>query len=284
MTLTGKPRLELSITRHVGDEAVCSPSLFEFFREVVRTACGERRNVRPTHPGFMAQVGLNTGARHARVIGFAKSYTKSLDGDTRVAHDSDIIGALGISYSLLCAKVPQSITQHVENKLAEQGMPRLATRDVDPGNGFSLQFDGVTYAFTNQPRSPPESYATQGYVAWTHKDPAYCDWAFSYCVGRTVAPDAVADGGANFVEVGLKILVKQACAIVMAFCPEYMHGTTEAIGAFNLAFTFAFSRRIETFWNNLSEELKNSIRSANGAGEGNPDQNLESIDESGIDG
>jgi hypothetical protein len=84
----------------------------------------------------MTQVGINLGARHARVLGWAKSYTKSLDQKDRFDHDQDAIGAASISWSLFQAAMPQEIISPVYEALSDAGLPRIATRDVDPGFFF----------------------------------------------------------------------------------------------------------------------------------------------------
>lgn len=84
----------------------------------------------------MTQVGINLGPRHARVLGWAKSYTKSLDKDARIDHDQDAVGAASISWSLFQAAMPQEIISPVYKELSMAGLPRIATRDVDPGIFF----------------------------------------------------------------------------------------------------------------------------------------------------
>lgn len=81
----------------------------------------------------MAQVGINTGLRHARVLGWAKSYTRNLDDATKTMHDIDIVGAAGLIWNMLKAALPRSMTKHVEQCLKDQGLPRLATQHVGPG-------------------------------------------------------------------------------------------------------------------------------------------------------
>jgi hypothetical protein len=88
----------------------------------------------------MTQVGINLGPRHARVLGWAKSYTKSLDQEARFIHDQDAIAAASISWSLFQAAMPQEIITPVYDTLLEAGLPRIATRDVDPGFYFYLHF------------------------------------------------------------------------------------------------------------------------------------------------
>ena len=53
----------------------------------------------PNHPGKLVQVGMNMGPHHARVLGWAKSYTKKLDIDTMIEYDLDAVGGLSIMWS-----------------------------------------------------------------------------------------------------------------------------------------------------------------------------------------
>lgn len=89
--------------------------------------------LQPTHPGAMTQLGLNLGPRHARVLGWAKSFTKKLDSSDMALHDLDCIGAVSITWSILQAVMPQEIIIHVNSCLAGYGLPRIATRNVAGG-------------------------------------------------------------------------------------------------------------------------------------------------------
>lgn len=91
------------------------------------------RIIQPTHPGSMAQIGWNTGPRHATVFGLAKSFNKKLDTATMIADDEDAIAALTLMWGLVQAHMPTDITSHVEQALEESGLPRLATRNVAEG-------------------------------------------------------------------------------------------------------------------------------------------------------
>jgi len=73
------------------------------------------------------------GPRHARVLGWAKSYTKKLDDEVKVEHDLDAVGALSIMWNLVQSVMPQEVQTCVDSRLAEVGLPRLATRNVDEG-------------------------------------------------------------------------------------------------------------------------------------------------------
>ena len=73
------------------------------------------------------------GPRHARVLGWAKSFTKTLDTETMIEYDQDAVGGLSIMWSLVQSVMPLEVRDHVDSCLTEVGLPRLATRNVDEG-------------------------------------------------------------------------------------------------------------------------------------------------------
>lgn len=73
-------------------------------------------------------------------------------------------------------------------------------------------------------------------------------------------------GGANFVDAGLKVVVKQAAGTLMIFRPEHHHGTTAAEGMSNRAVSITFSQRILDAFEKAMAGLK--ISPGEGAGEG----------------
>ena len=81
----------------------------------------------------MVQLGLNMGPRHARVLGWAKSFTKKLSQETMVNRDEDAVGAISIAWSLIQSVVPREVLDCVDNSLAESGLPCLATRNLKEG-------------------------------------------------------------------------------------------------------------------------------------------------------
>ena len=94
------------------------------------------RQFQPTHPGSMQQIGYNTGPRHARALGLAKSYSRVLTESQRVAHDQDVIGAASFVWALVKSVAPVETTQPVENEMDKVNIPCLATHDVAPGMGL----------------------------------------------------------------------------------------------------------------------------------------------------
>ena len=70
----------------------------------------------------MVQVGRNLGPRHARVYGWAVSYSKNLDITTKVEHDIDVIGAASLGWALTKANFPSEMISLLEIGLEETGM------------------------------------------------------------------------------------------------------------------------------------------------------------------
>jgi len=101
--------------------------------------------VQPTHPGKMTQLGLNLGPRHARVLGWAKSFTKNLNNSDMALHDLDCIGAVSVTWSILQAVMPQEIIGHVNDCLAGYGLPRIATQNVAEGEQLYIWYRYAPY-------------------------------------------------------------------------------------------------------------------------------------------
>ncbi len=80
------------------------------------------------------------GARHARVLGWAKSFQKNLDEDIMISCDEDAVGAMSIMWSLVQSVMPRDVLDCVDNKLAELKLPRLATRNIKQGEIHKFSF------------------------------------------------------------------------------------------------------------------------------------------------
>jgi hypothetical protein len=76
----------------------------------------------------MVQLGWNTGPRHAKVYGLAKSFSNKLDKDTMIDRDGGAVAALSIFWALVRALMPSEVVLHVEKCLETEGLPHLATR------------------------------------------------------------------------------------------------------------------------------------------------------------
>ncbi|KAF8218363.1 hypothetical protein K438DRAFT_1925472 [Mycena galopus ATCC 62051] len=278
-------------------------AILEWLQHTVDVATEERRNVRPGHPGKMVQVGYNAGPRHAHVFGCAKSYNKNLDETTKINHDHDVIAAVNIVWAASKAWLPTDITDNIETHLCENNLPRIATRNIPAGTGFQLELGGQKYSFPQYERAPPEAYLTKDYSASLHEDTCWIPGpsAMALTVGRTVDPphqgpsaspgissqcqtrsasaisaSASEDyqlwptgGGGNFVDMSLKVIVKQATSTLIAFDPTKAHGTTRLCNAHNQIAAITFSRHIYKAFQKAAAGIV--IDTGEGAGDGNFD-------------
>lgn len=118
----------------------------------------------------------------------------------------------------------------------------------------------------------------------------YAQWGLSWCIDRTVdaqmkaessryftrsqatkKPDDIGlwpeGGGGNFVELTLRVVVRQAQGTMMAFQPKYAHGTTRLCGAHNRVCTITFSSHILQAYQTACAGTK--VDGGSGAGDGN---------------
>ena len=116
-------------------------------------------------------------------------------------------------------------------------------------------------------------------------DKCFAPWAFNLAVAREYNSKATTAGnvptpsygGANFVDVNLRVVVVNAPATLFAFKPTHVHGTTVSGGTTNYELTFAFSQRIADALAELEDQKANFgesnwvVVSKLGAGEGNID-------------
>ncbi|KAF8233988.1 hypothetical protein L208DRAFT_1058591, partial [Tricholoma matsutake] len=242
----GSVKVELVVLHGIAHSSEHSGALYEWASGVVAQACYDRCNVRPNHDGSMVQLGWNAGPRHARVWGLAKSFNWKIDKATMVERDEDAIALMTLCWSLAKASMPSEVMDDLEDSLKKSGMPRIATRNVPEGCGYCLDLEGKTYSFPTFERAPPEGYFSQYYVAWAHTDKCWAGYGLSYCVGQVVETGAAwpVEGGGNFVDITLGVVVQQATGTLMAFQPEYPHGTTCLCGAHNRMCTITFSGHI----------------------------------------
>ncbi|KAF8905147.1 hypothetical protein CPB85DRAFT_1224853, partial [Mucidula mucida] len=117
------------------------------------------------HPGKMAQIGLNMGARHDRSFGYAVSFTrKSLSSEDHKCQDEELIGGLSLFWALLW--------NYMQNG-AEYPYPTMATVHIEPGKlQFFIRFrwnNGTIFQFKTAERCPPEGIVTAGYQLYVPK-------------------------------------------------------------------------------------------------------------------
>ncbi|KAJ7810016.1 hypothetical protein B0H14DRAFT_2607641 [Mycena olivaceomarginata] len=78
-------------------------------------------------------------------------------------------------------------------------------------------------------------------------------------------PDPVS-GGANFVDVTLKVKVEMSVGTLIVFRPKNLHGTTRLCGAHTRAATICFASRIKAAFEKAQQGLLVELHA--GAGEG----------------
>lgn len=91
------------------------------------------QGLQPTHYGEIVQTGYNAGPRHARIFGYAKSFTASkLSNAAREEQDSQIVGAASLTWQFSRVSLPTEIMDEIDSTLAKHNMPRIATEHVSP--------------------------------------------------------------------------------------------------------------------------------------------------------
>ena len=138
------------------------------------------------------------------------------------------------------------------------------------------------------------SYMTfMGLISYTHSDPTYAKYAFSWCVSRHVEthvpspakshgtrsgakrradevyPEWPAGGGGSFVDVSLKVVVKGAKGTMTCFLPEEIHGTARLCGVHKRGITIAFSAGLAAAYKKAQEGM--GVEEGAGVGQGDPD-------------
>lgn len=78
------------------------------------------------------QIGLNMGPRHARILGWAKSFTRKLTHGEMVREDTNLIGAMSLLWALVKSFLPVDITELVQT-LLDKDYPALATHNIPMG-------------------------------------------------------------------------------------------------------------------------------------------------------
>ncbi|TFK16406.1 hypothetical protein FA15DRAFT_607389, partial [Coprinopsis marcescibilis] len=112
------------------------------------------------HPGSMVQVGLNMGPWHARVFGYAASFTRKLTPETMQGEDNNLIGAMSLCWNMFRKFVPLDVTDEV---VAFLNSCMMAADPSGVGTGFELHIQDKVYHFSEAGCCPPEGTAARGY-------------------------------------------------------------------------------------------------------------------------
>ncbi|KAJ7898084.1 hypothetical protein B0H13DRAFT_2275785 [Mycena leptocephala] len=253
-----------------------SSDLIAWLKSAVDHAVSGRRDVRPDAPGVMVQVGFNAGPRHARVFGLAKSHAKRVDDITKVEHDNDIIAATAVVWGVAKAWLPANITEQIDSKLLESDSGRgfrinlgsceysfPSVERAPPEAYLTLDYSAslhddpcyvpgacaisVNAGHTVDP-PPPASPSSSNHASSTSLHPttrSQTSRGFNPSIADPMAEDPSlwpVSGGGNFVDMTLKVVVKQDAGTMFAFVPTFRHGTACLCGGDTI--TIAFSEHI----------------------------------------
>ena len=109
-------------------------------------------------------------------------------------------------------------------------------------------------------------------------DPSYSPFTYSWTVDRTISTDSqplgkrarssslasaidgdpplLDNGGSNFYENSLNVLVEGAAGTLMAHLSNERHATSISTGAINYGVSIAFSGRLADAWEQVKEQEK----------------------------
>ncbi|KAF8882084.1 hypothetical protein BD779DRAFT_1473056 [Infundibulicybe gibba] len=238
------PQIELVVIRGVAMHGHWSGHLYDWLSGVILAAVDERRDVRP--PGiYLPRPGCNRTGNPLLEPGWVT--------------------------------IPMEVIGTIDKCLEENNLPEISGNYAPQESGYRLSIGGKTCYFPQFPRGPPEAYFTSNYQAPAHTDSAFAQWALSWCTTRIDKVDVPParyqtrsvskpsdpgppGGGGNFVDLSLRVVVKQAQGTMMAFQPEFAHGTTHLCDARNQVATITFSQHI---WNAYLEAEQNlTLRAA----------------------
>jgi hypothetical protein len=222
---------------------------------LIEDSLSRRRPTQRNNPQ-MAQVGVSTGSRSARLFGWVRNlFNRFKKAPDAQKHDSEISSLFGIFYALLRAQVP-FITDIYEKIMSESEIPRLdkySTKQIVLPIG-----DNIT--FTGHPLAPPEGYIAVNYSKHIHHDKHWngCPWAMYWNILREHPEGKIGkESGASFFisQYGLRIInASNTCVVWKVSDP---HGTGRyASGLKHVGISTLLSEETEKTW----EEYKEKIR------------------------
>ncbi|KAF8315535.1 uncharacterized protein EI90DRAFT_3021879 [Cantharellus anzutake] len=130
IVLNQKGQLELIAVRN----ATSSPELLAEMSETIKKHVGERRDLRPTHPGSLYAFGISAGARHCRKFGHTK-FTKQSKYSESELHESDqdLLGLASLAWALVMSRLPVEIIKEFADGLKDSGVPSLFSPSIESG-------------------------------------------------------------------------------------------------------------------------------------------------------
>ncbi|KAI6030003.1 hypothetical protein EDC04DRAFT_2924906, partial [Pisolithus marmoratus] len=133
------------------------------------------------HGGKLIQYGWNAGPHHACVFGLVHNVTnKKLDSKELAAQDKSILGIMSLTWNLLTAALPKEVIDPVKEKLAEAGLPPMASPGNIKEHGYEISLPNGTLSWSTAEHAPAEAYMSQNYTAPIHTDQLYAPYALNW--------------------------------------------------------------------------------------------------------
>ncbi|KAG9022158.1 hypothetical protein FS837_006571 [Tulasnella sp. UAMH 9824] len=251
--------------------------LIDLVGDNVRKAASNLRGLRPTEPGSVTAFGLSAGPRHCRMFGHAKNLlhpNRFTENEITKFHHNLLAGSTVI-WKIAESRLPAEIMQPLIAKLEGSGLPGIFTSHIEEGTGFTLPLGGKEYHFTGSPHGPPEVYHSANYSSKgrrAHSERTYTEFAVAYHALRAETTDEhhpfVSFGG-DFVDIGLKVLMRASSDTLFAFRANHLHGTTPMRCIEQLGIVYPFSERIKVAYEKAQDAktiiLEDVVTAAPGA-------------------
>jgi hypothetical protein len=222
---------------------------------LIEDSLSRRRPTQRNNPQ-MAQVGVSTGPRSAKLFGWVKNlFNRSKTAPDERKHESDISSLFGIFYALARGQIA-FITNIYEKIISESEIPRLdkySTKQIVLPIG-----DNIT--FTGHPLAPPEGYIAVNYCKHIHPDKHWkgCPWAMYWNILRehTEGKTGKESGASFFIsQYGLRIVnASNTCVVWDVSDP---HGTGwYAEGLKHVGIATLLSEGTEIEWEKYKEKIR----------------------------
>ncbi|KAG5219689.1 hypothetical protein IMY05_C4795000100 [Salix suchowensis] len=141
------------------------------------------------------------------------------------------------------ACLPREVVDVLDKYGKDEKLPPLATRNVKPGKGYSIQIGEKLYNFPSASRAPPEAYFALGYAA-------VMDGQRESDATEDISPEL----GSSFVDVTLRVSVRGAAGTITVWVPTNLHGSTRAYnGICNIGTVFTYSQRVADAYRQIDE-------------------------------
>ncbi|KAG8934648.1 hypothetical protein FRC01_001384 [Tulasnella sp. 417] len=211
--------------------------LIDLVARNVDEATSNFRSLRPTEPGIMTGNLLRP---------------QRFSGDEILEMHHRLLAGSTLVWKLAESRFPAAVTADVSKELGK--LPNFFTTHIPEGQGFTFKLGEMEYAFPEAPRCPPEVYHSQNYSSLAHSEQTTTRFAIAYhALRREESLEHSPALGGDFVDVGLKVLMRASSDTLFAFNAKHLHGTTPMQHIDQRGVVFPFSQRILDAYNKTRE-------------------------------